>query len=434
MLLAVTLLTTACNEYVETPLPEDITSENPASEEPTLEEPAERAVIPALLVPQHNTLCVRSEGLYATIMPDGTLWVWEEREGLSRRSVPVQIGTDTDWVSVSVGFSMVALKSDGSLWAWGQEYWAYRGQEWENWKYLEREHGGYGEPFDFPPLDKIFANPIQVGTSTEWASVAASSSHVVAVKTDGTLWAWGANWFGQLGNGEVDERGWEHRILEPIQIGTDTDWARVVPHSLGTMALKTDGTLWAWGLVRSWFGDGRSGDRYTPPQTTPLQIGTDTDWVSISSQGEHTVAIKTDGSLWAWGNNWFGQIGNGTGGGGWASGDEVLTPVQIGTDTDWVAASAGGADTFALKSDGSLWAWGNNPRDWLGVDSLDEIIVTPMQVGTDTDWINAAIGFNRAALRADGSLWSWDREQDENGYPANGVRLVMIIVPVGEDL
>jgi len=339
-----------------------------------------------------------------------------------------------DWVSVSVGFSTVlTLKNDGSLWSWGWEYWEYVEQEMEHWRYLEREHGGYGEPFDFPPLDQIFVNPIQVGTSTEWASVSASSGHVVAIKTDGTLWAWGANWFGQLGNGEVDERGGEHLILEPIQIGTDTDWARVSANHLGTMALRTDGTLWAWGQVGSWFGDGRSGSRYIPPQTTPLQIGTDTDWVSISSDG-HTVAIKADGSLWAWGNNEVGQIGNGAGGGGWASGDAVLTPVQIGTGTDWAVASAGRINTFAIKSDGSLWAWGSNPRGWLGVDSLDETILTPMQVGTDTDWINVATVLERAAFRADGSLWSWDWEQDENGQPANGVRLVMMIKPVGEDL
>ena len=366
VLLVITLLITACNEYVETPLPEDITSEHQFSIEPAPEYPPESVSIPKLLAPQHNTLCVSSEGPSLAIMLDGTLWVWEDNtySQLDTGSVPVQVGIDADWVSVASGWLFtIALKDDGTLWTW----------EWEYGEFAEKAEPSY--------LKQLYSNPVQVGTSANWASIVASQWHIVAIKTDGTLWAWGLNCDGQLGNGDIAEVGLRHilenRILEPIQIGTDTDWARVSANRSGTMALKTDGTLWAWGRVASWFGDGRAWSRYTPPQTTPLQIG---------------------------------------------------------TDTDWVAASAGNANTFALKSDGSLWAWGNNPRDWLGVDSLDEIIVTPMQIGTDTDWINAATGFNRAALRADGSLWSWDLERDENGYPANGVRLIMIIAPVGEDL
>ena len=146
--------------------------------DPTPEYPAESAPIVALLVPQHNTLCVRDELFSAAIMPDGALWRWETPDYLYPGSggVPVQAGTDTDWVGVAIGFSIVALKSDGSLWTWDM------GEYWESWElYLK----GYVEAFEFPPLDHIFSTPIQVGTSTEWVSISAGQLHIVAIKPVG---------------------------------------------------------------------------------------------------------------------------------------------------------------------------------------------------------------------------------------------------------
>ena len=338
-----------------------------------------------------------SEGHSMVIMPDGSLWAWgwnyfgELGDGTTyNRSAPVQIGTDTDWASVVAGAGFtVALKSDGSLWAWGAS--------WDD--IINRNLG--------PTAYRITA-PEQIGTDTDWAHITAGLDYVVIIKNDGSLWAWGRNTGGNLGDGTTTDR------YMPIQIGTDTDWASVTAstNSTHTLALKTDGSLWAWGWNGGGqFGDGTSADRYTPRQTPPVQIGTDTDWAHIVTSGSHTAAIKTDGSLWTWGSNSDGQLGDGTT-------DDRFTPAQIGTDTDWVSVVVGGGTTVAIKNDGSLWAWGMNQAGRLGVgvegtvswddDWEGNLVLTPTQVGTDTDWANVTTGIGRTvAIKSDGSLWSW---------------------------
>lgn len=127
-----------------------------------------------------------------------------------------------------------------------------------------------------------------------WAGVAqvsAGYSHTVIVKCDGTLWAWGYNGYGQLGDGTVVSKN------SPVQIGTDSDWRIVSAGYSHTVALKEDGSLWAWGRN----DHGQLGDGTTVNKSSPLQVGTDSDWKSIASGYFHTVALKDDGSLWAWG-------------------------------------------------------------------------------------------------------------------------------------
>src|SRR3989337_2999238 len=129
----------------------------------------------------------------------------------------------------------------------------------------------------------------------------------------------------------------------------ETVKSQIAAGSYHTLAIKSDGTLWAWGYNYS----GQLGDGTTSNKTTPVQIGTGTNWSQIAAGGYHTLAIKSDGTLWAWGGNSFGQLGDGT------SSDYKTTPVQIGTGTNWSQIAAGGYHTLAIKSDGTLWAWGN---------------------------------------------------------------------------
>lgn len=143
----------------------------------------------------------------------------------------------------------------------------------------------------------------KIGLATDWATADAGGGHMVAVKSDGSLWAQGYNKHGQIGTGIAEEV-----TITFQRIGTDTDWMIIGAGDAHTIALKNDGTLWAWGRDAEGAGSGY-GDDCTP---TPTKVGTDSNWKAISAGGEHNLAVKADGTVWAWGNNDFGALGNGT--------------------------------------------------------------------------------------------------------------------------
>jgi len=245
-------------------------------------------------------------------------------------------GTGTNWAMVSCGLLHTgAIKNDGTLWAWGGN-----------------GHGQLGLG-DTTERSTPTHTPTQVETATNWASVSCGHWHTLAIKTDGTLWAWGDNNVGQLGLGDTTERS------TPTQVETATNWASVSCGNDHTLAIKTDGTLWAWG------GNGDIED-------TPNLLGTGTNWSAVSYGGSHIGAIKTDGTLWAWGWNYYGQLGLG-------DNTDRNTPAQVGRATNWASVSCGGSRTFAIKTDGTLWAWGNNPYGQLGL-GYNTDRNTPVQV------------------------------------------------------
>ena len=237
-------------------------------------------------------------------------------------------------------------------------------------------------------------SPVQAGMTKDWATVATGSSHTIASKMDGSLWAWGYNNQSQLGDGTATSSS------KPVQVGTDKDWAAAAAGSFYTIALKSDGSLWAWGQNSS----GQLGDGTTTIRRTPVQVGTASDWISITAGSTHTIALKNDGSLWAWGNNTRSQLGDGTI-------TNRNTPKQVGTDKDWVSIAAGEYHTIALKSDGSLWAWGHNNYGQLG-DGTNTGRNAPFQIGEALDWAAIAVnGNHNIALKNDGSLWTWGYNQ-----------------------
>ncbi|HRU45471.1 MAG TPA: chromosome condensation regulator RCC1, partial [Spirochaetota bacterium] len=314
---------------------------------------------------------------------DGSLRAWgnNNRGQLGdcttvNKSSPIQIGSSTDWVSVScggeyaVGSHTVALKLDGSLWAWG--------------------YNSSGQLGDGTIENKL--SPVRIGVSTDWASVSCGRDHTIALKLDGTLWTWGNNGFGQLGDGTTGSNK-----SSPVQIGSSTDWASVSCGISHTVAIKSNGSLWAWGYNNS----GRLGDGTTANKSSPIQIGVSTDWASVSCGGGHTVAIKSNGSLWAWGNNELGQLGDGTTG-------NKSYPIRIGVSTDWASVSCGGSHTVAIKSNGSLWAWGRNNSGQLG-DGTTENRSSPVQIGGgSTDWASVSCGGSHTvAIKSNGTLWAW---------------------------
>jgi alpha-tubulin suppressor-like RCC1 family protein len=338
------------------------------------------------------------------ILPDGALWAWGDNKfgqlgdgTMDIRNRLIQIGADTDWMSVTAGQThSTALKKDGSLWVWGSNE---RGK-----LAMERDEA----------LDAITSTrsgcivcqvrcrtaPVQIQSKTKWACIAAGENHTAAIKEDGTLWAWGCNRYGQVGDGTKEDR---HR---PTQVGKDKDWTALAAGSDSTFAIKRDGSLWAWGgNTYCELGDGTEEDR-----NRPTRIGEDTDWAKVVTDG-HTMAFKKDGSLWAWGRNYHGQMG--------LPGDEykhrVRAPVRVGDAKDWTMVAPSYERSAAVKKDGTLWTWGAPVPEWRG----DEHLTTPQRLTEDRDWVTATSGeWHSVAIRADGSLWTWG--ENEKGQLGDG--------------
>jgi C1A family cysteine protease len=201
-------------------------------------------------------------------------------------------------------------------------------------------------------------------TASNFLTIAAGYRHTLAIKSDGSLWAWGSNDFGQLGDGTNTDRN------APVQVGTAKDWAAVSAGETHTVALKADGSLWAWGSNDH---GGQLGDGTDTNRNIPVRVGNAADWAAVSAGWGHTVALKTDGSLWAWGLNSSGQLGDDTD-------TNRNVPVRVGNAADWTAVLAGGYHNLALKADGSLWAWGYNGYGQLG-DGTNTSKNIPVHVG-----------------------------------------------------
>ena len=159
----------------------------------------------------------------------------------------------------------------------------------------------YGQALGNGATDRV-SHPKQVGANVTWARVAAGGSSTVAIRSDGTLWAWGYNSYGQLGDGTTTSRS------HPVRIGNATNWIAAAAGFTHTVALRADGTLWAWGYNH----DGQLGDGTTVERHAPEQIGPATTWTRVAAGTAHTVALRADGTLWAWGANGSGQLGDGT--------------------------------------------------------------------------------------------------------------------------
>jgi hypothetical protein len=237
------------------------------------------------------------------------------------------------WQSVATGvYQTCAIKQDGTLWCWG-----------------DNTNGTLGTGDTNPSTV-----PVQV-TGQGWSQVSTNYLHSCAVKTDGTLWCWGLN--ANLEAGTTSQFPWS-----PVQVG-GTTWTQVTTGLYHTCAIKTDGTLWCWGGNFS----GQLGNDSLPPLPTsqtsdPLQV-TGTTWQSVSAGQSHTCAIMLDGTLWCWGFNESGQLGDNTL-------DSKSTPVAVVTfGQTWAVVAAGVTHTCALATGGSLWCWGDNSAGQLGIGS-----------------------------------------------------------------
>jgi hypothetical protein len=288
---------------------------------------------------------------------------------------PVQIGATTQWKAIGAGASSSSafgILNTGALYAWGSN--AY-GQL------------GLGNTTNY-------SSPKQIGLLTSWLSISSSNYHTTAIKTDGTLWAWGNNAQGQLG---LNNRT---AYSSPIQVGALTNWLNVSAGYSSTLAVKTDGTLWAWGYN----ANGQLGTNNRTSYSSPKQVGALTTWSTVFVAYKFTLAKKTDGTLWSWGQNQFGQLGLNSATSSYSS------PKQVGALTNWLNFSAGNYHSIASKSDGTLWSWGRNTSGQLGLGNSGSGTYksSPAQIGALTTWLKvSAGGYFSTAIKTDGTLWSW---------------------------
>ncbi|MCC3156479.1 hypothetical protein LJ737_04475 [Hymenobacter sp. 15J16-1T3B] len=327
----------------------------------------------------------------AAISRDGSLWAWgrttgEQEEDVQQVSAPVRMGTTRRWRSVTAGYAhFTGLQRNGSLWAWGSN-----------------SNGQVGST----QLSMLYqADPVQVGTDSTWQTITAAANHTLAIKRDGSLWAWGAN-SGQLGDGmyvaptrtvrSANDSLYAHAFFRaPVRVGTGNAWLQVTTGAAHTAALRRDGTLWTWGHNTS--GELGLGAGAQLLYRVPQQVGPETDWQRVTAGAGRTFALRRDGSLWAWGQNLYGELGNGT-----TTDQNVPVPVAAGSAGGWQCVAPGSAQTVAIRRDGSLWTWGRN------VAATDYATsTTPVQMGSGTDWQQVVGSLHFVLLRRDGTLWAW---------------------------
>jgi len=311
-----------------------------------------------------------------------TQWMWGRnyQGGLgdnttTNRSSPVQtIGSATTWKKIACGqYHTLSIRTDESLWVFG----------FNNFGQLGTQNVvNYSSPVTTNPSGSVY---IDCSAGYYQSSI---------IKVDGSLWSWGYNAYGALGANDRTNRS---SMVQTVSGGFN--WSSVSCGHYHTAAIKTDGSLWLWGYNNG----GQLGDNSVANKSSPVQtVSAGLPWVMVAGGGYHTAAIKTDNSLWCWGTNNEGQLGinNIT---------NRSSPVQtLSGGNVWKFVACGANHTAAIKLDGTLWIWGMNDHGQLG-DNSNTPRSSPVQtISGGTNWKYVACGFRHtAAVKVDGSVWCW---------------------------
>ena len=234
--------------------------------------------------------------------------------------------------------------------------------------------------------------PVKVGNLSVWTKITAANFVSVAIQSNGTLWSWGLNNGGQLGLSDLTDRS------SPVQVGTQSNWTQIAgAGGSHILALQSNGTLWTWGNNQV----GQLGQGDTTNRSTPTQIGALSVWTQIAVGANHSLAIQSNGTLWGWGDNFNGQLGLNT------SSSYRSSPVQVGSLSTWTKINCSNTGALALQSNGTLWSWGSNGTGQLGLSDITDRS-SPTQVGTESYWtqINSGGSFH-FAYQSNGTLWTW---------------------------
>lgn len=284
---------------------------------------------------------------------DRSVWCWGDNQAgqlgdgtTNPHSGAIQVGDGFDWRRIDANeLYTCGIRLDDSLWCWG----------------------GYPHHLnDWPNVDP--STPVAVAPEMDWTEVSAGESSTCAIHVSGDVYCWGDNQFGVVGDGTHDV------VEEPKLIATGPYVDVAV--GIGSCGIKDDGTLWCWGDAAPPWGD---------EDITPQQVGTASGWTSVTSEERHFCGIQSDHSLWCWAAGYDGQLG---------MGDEVTwqdEPTQVGTDSDWKSVTAGARHTCAIRLDGSLWCWGDNTWTQVGTGSDDDA-TTPLLVDDESVWLMVEAG------------------------------------------
>jgi alpha-tubulin suppressor-like RCC1 family protein len=331
-------------------------------------------------------------------------------------------GPVTPMVAYGFSHNILVLAGDGSLWSWGENR--------LGWPVLGLDNTNI----------QTSTHLRRIGHDADWVRIAAGMDDCLALKSDGSIWAWGANYTYQLGDGTKITRP------TPVPSVPGNDWQAIAAGQGTSLAIKKDGTLWAWGSSSAGQA-GIGGTHNKTVATEATQVGAATNWAKIWAGPIQTVGLQTDGSLWFWGSLYGdGQPTN-----------EFRVPVRVSPDTNWVDACFGYFTVFAIKADGTLWTWGNEANYYTGTTDKSANDV-PMQIGADTDWQSCAsgIGFYQLLRKKDGTLWALDASKhrtikppqkygpvklvplklprDIAAYTAGGDNIGVVLTPAGEVL
>lgn len=340
---------------------------------------------------------------------DGTVWTWGDNSygklGIGQTNIPYQTTPVEVHDAANVSFLNsiklvmggeehdVAVKTDGTVWSWGWNAYAQLGNGTTNASSVPTQTGLTANP----PL----TNVIKLGGRPYFT---------LAVKSDGTIWAWGMNQYGQMGNGTVNTPVSSPQVTIPVMVSNSAPGGPInnplqvtCGYSFGA-ALATNGTVWTWGTSRAGeLGNGVPGTNYYPRQVPGL-----TNITYISAGWGHMLARRSDGTVWAWGGNANGEVGDGTS-------SNRYSPVQVLNVSNIVTVSGGDSHSTALAADGTVWKWGLNDLGELGNGMTNAgANPYPQQILTDrfgNSFTNVVLAsardYHNIALKADGSVWTW---------------------------
>jgi len=338
------------------------------------------------LTPTHveivfSQVAIAAGAEYSLAIIDGELYSWGlnmyGQLGLGdyvTRLSPTRVGVKNDWISIAAGMHSLAINSDGELWAWG---WNSAGQL------------GLGH----------YTNrnaPTRVGNKSNWKTIAVDNSHSLAINDENELWVWGRNDIGQLGLGSIVNQTEPQKVTSPAR-----NWQAIAAGDRQTLAITTDGELWACGSNNI----GQLGIGSTPLSTTTfVRVGDKSNWASVATDSFFAVGINSAGEMYSWGQNSIGELGLGY------TSESMRTPQRIGLNSNWTAIAVGSIHTLAINSNGELFSWGRGNGSQLGQLGLGDIVAvnSPTRIGTASNWRLACADWKHSmAVNSKGQIFSW---------------------------